>query len=650
MYARHDASLKRQVLRHETVHLHATREVEGVRKDGSRFILSLSVGQFELDQEVYFTGILRDVTESKRLAEQLRLAKETAERSSRELAEANMELESSVDVANELAIKAARSEKTKSEFLANMSHEIRTPLNAIMGMTQLLLETNLNTDQRELSQVIHRAGETLISLVNDILDLSKIDAGKVELENIEFDLHRHLCDVLSMVSERLGSKQLDCCLDLAVDVPAMIYGDPTRLSQIMLNLLSNAIKFTEKGQVTVHVEVIHDRANKKQRLHISVQDTGIGIDPQTAERLFEEFTQADGSTTRQFGGTGLGLAITRKLVKLMNGRIGADGKLGQGSRFWVEVPLLIADNEKQTWQKSLENWAGKSVLIAHPNQSIRQSLKHQIQTMGLRCQLAADVDDVLDHVHKSAQINQPFHAIIIDQMIDQAFGVDIIKQVRNVTKAVDTACILTCGFGKRPGEQVQQELHISDVIIHPITPVSLSNALQNSFRKQDQIKLSIDQETQAGHEQARSEKAADQNSGVLKILLVEDNKVNQMVCLRILARMNLTADLACNGQEALDQIYANDYDMVLMDCQMPVMDGFEATRQIRCITGEKSKIPVIAITANALTGDREKCLKIGMTDYLSKPIKIDELRKLIDKWAGKKHFVPSDCIDEQEAA
>ncbi len=647
MNARHHQSLQKQVRRHETVHLHATRQVEGIRKDGSRFMLSLSVGQFELDGEVFFTGILRDITDAKRMDEQLRLAKETAERSSRELVAANLELENSVEVANELAIKAARSEKTKSEFLANMSHEIRTPLNAIMGMTQLLLESELNTDQRELSQVIHRAGETLISLVNDVLDLSKIDAGKVELERIEFDLHRHLSDVLSMVSERLASKQLDCCLELSPDVPAMVYGDPTRLSQILLNLLSNAIKFTEKGQVTVHVEVLPKRAGKNERLHISVEDTGIGIDPKTAERLFEEFTQADGSTTRQFGGTGLGLAISRKLVKMMNGQIGAEGHLGKGSRFWFEIPLHVSANENQSWQNKLANWSGKSVLIGHPNHRIRQTLKHQIQIMGLRCQLVSDSEDLLDLVHKTAQINQPFAAILIDQSMDDHSGINIIKQIRNVTQPIDTACILTCSFGKRPNEDTQKSLAISDIIIHPITPVSLSTALQRSFKQQDQLKIAHENkllETDATSHQVQEE---DQPSDDLKILLVEDNKVNQMVCLRILARLDLTADLAGNGQEALDMILANEYDLVLMDCQMPVMDGFEATQQIRKLSNDKAQLPVIAITANALAGDREKCLKIGMSDYLSKPIKIDQLRELVAKWAGQKHI--SD-IDAQEAA
>ena len=637
MHVRHHQSLQKQVRRHETVHLHATREVEGVRKDGSRFMLSLSVGQFELDGDVYFTGILRDVTEAKRLDEQLRLAKETAERSSRELASANLELENSVEVANELAIKAARSEKTKSEFLANMSHEIRTPLNAIMGMTQLLLESELNSDQRELSQVIHRAGETLISLVNDILDLSKIDAGKVELENIEFDLHRHLSDVLSMVSERLASKQLDCCLVLSPDVPAMVYGDPTRMSQILLNLLSNAIKFTEKGQVTVHVDVMAERAGQKARLQISVEDTGIGIDPKKAERLFEEFTQADGSTTRQFGGTGLGLAISRKLVKMMNGQIGAEGQIGKGSRFWFDLPLHASVNDKPSWKDNLTNWAGKTVLVAHPNPIIRQTLKHQIQVMGLRCQLAADSEDVLDLVHKTAQVNQPLAAILVDQTLDEHDGTDIIKQIRNVTKPIDTACILACSFGKRPDEEMQKSLSINDVIIHPITPVCLSASLHRCFKIQDQLKTAHQTGLNKEQEADTNTKDSKQKSDDLKILLVEDSKVNQMVCLRILARMDMTADLACNGQEALDQIHANDYDLVLMDCQMPVMDGFEATKQIRDLPDDKAQLPVIAITANALAGDREKCLKAGMTDYLSKPIKIEKLRDLVEKWAGQKH-------------
>ena len=640
MRRKHHASVQRQVHQDDSQHLHATREVEGVRKDGSRFYLSLSIGQFELDGELYFTGILRDITESKKMSEQLRLAKETAERSSKDLAVANVELENSVEMANELAIKAARSEKTKSEFLANMSHEIRTPLNAIMGMTQLLLETDLNHDQLELSQVINRAGETLITLVNDILDLSKIDAGKVELEYIEFDLHQVLGDVLSMVSERLASKQLACCLQLHKDVPARICGDPTRLNQVLLNLLTNAVKFTEKGQIVLGVEVIPSREHSPALLRFSIQDSGIGIDPQTASGLFDEFTQADGSTTRQYGGTGLGLAICRKLVQLMKGKIKADGQIGKGSTFTFEIPLDPALTQPQNWQTRLNKWNGRSVLIINQNDVVRLTLKDQLQAMGLRCTLVWDVEHAMDEVHKTAQIVKPYAAILVDREIDSSCGFDLIRQIRQVTNPQDTACLYTCHFGKRPDDAIRSELHINKVLIHPVSPVSLADSLESCFMKQDQLKLASSHDALLDQNQASDDQEQDSTSDTdkpLKLLLVEDNKVNQMVCLRILSRMDLSADLACNGAEALEMIDQDDYDIILMDCQMPVMDGFQATRHLRELPGAKSRIPVIAIIANALAGDRQKCLHAGMSDYLSKPIKVDELKTLIEKWSSRKH-------------
>ncbi|MEO5328486.1 MAG: response regulator [Magnetococcus sp. THC-1_WYH] len=574
-------------------------EVRNRKKDGGSYWVRATIVPFldERGKPFQYISIRTDITAMKTLEENLTAARKLAEGAA----------------------------QAKSEFLANMSHEIRTPMNAIIGLSHLCLQTRLTSRQTDYIRKVHHAATSLLRIINDILDFSKIEAGRLDMEATDFTLEEVLGNMAAMTSLRAQEKKLEFLMETAVDIPTSLLGDPLRLGQILINLTNNAIKFTETGEVAVVTEVLQ-REEHRVRLQFTIRDTGIGMTPQQAASLFQAFTQADSSTTRKYGGTGLGLAISKRLVQLMGGDIRVISEPGVGSQFIFDVELGISDRKIEKSLVPTTDLRGMKVLAVDDNESARNVISDYLTSFSFKVSRATNGKEAIIAVQEADMVGDPFDLVIMDYMMPEIDGITAAVQIRrelNLTKP--PVVIMATAYGEEMVvKRAMHEAQVDGFLVKPINQSLLFESIMEAFGHGEH------EEKQRGMAFSEGADFRAVLSGA-KILLVEDNEINQQVAQELLEQANIAVTVAGNGRQALDFVMQEPFDGVLMDLQMPVMDGLTATREIRK-NPQFSRLPILAMTANAMSGDRELCLEAGMQDHIAKPVDPSNMFSTLARW------------------
>ncbi|MCK5344192.1 MAG: response regulator, partial [Candidatus Heimdallarchaeota archaeon] len=597
-------------------------EKEFICKDGKTISAMCRAWILKEDrnEEAQIWGLVKDITELKNVELKLKKAMDEAERAN----------------------------KIKGEFLANMSHEIRTPMNGVIGMCNLLLCTNLSEEQLDYADSIKISAETLLKIINDILDISRIEAGKVELDIKEFNIQKWLKQTNSIISLKAKEKGLEYLVKIEEEVPAFLFGDPLKLRQVFINLTSNAVKFTETGKVDVVVSKLEEVDNDVF-IKFTVTDTGIGVAEEKLTKIFDSFSQVDSSSKRMYSGTGLGLTISKKMVKLMGGEIGVNSEIGKGSEFWFTTKLAKS-RSKESKSNVPEFLQRLKILIVDDNSSDGFIVKDQLSLMNCKFEDALNTTDALKMLEKAYIDNEMFKVVLIDNSIGDEAMKTFIKEIKISQNIRNTALILLKAFGTTVQFKDSNEISVNATLDKPVKyndlhDILVSELIQKAPESIDTTNVvmcdrNVIEQFKAENKQSKSQahvnESVAEEKKIGKILLAEDNKINQKLAFKILSKLGFDVIAVENGKKAIEELNKNDFDLVFMDIQMPIMDGVEATKQIRSgESGEKNQnIPIVAMTAHAMKGDREKFLDQGLTDYISKPINIKNLTEILEKYSN----------------